>query len=190
MASSAELPALYPITLAGPFDETWWNCFQAGLERGYSLLQLRLKGYDDAEGHRVLERAAALCKRVGCRLLLNGPAEWQDHPGLAGRHLTSNELSGAKAAAAGSGRLLAASCHTYEELKRAEAIGADWVCLSPVFRTRSHPEAEPLGLETFADWAGRCQIPVYALGGVGPADLGRICAAGGQGVAGISAFWR
>jgi thiamine monophosphate synthase len=33
-------------------------------------------------------------------------------------------------------------------------------------------------------------LPIYALGGLVPVDLGQAIAAGAQGIAGISAFWR
>jgi len=57
-----------------------------------------------------------------------------------------------------------------------------------VCETASHPEASPLGWNRFAELVRDARLPVYALGGVGPADLDRARAAGAQGVAGIGAF--
>jgi 8-oxo-dGTP diphosphatase len=85
--------------------------------------------------------------------------------------------------------LLGASCHSLEELHHAEQIGADWACLSPVNRTTSHPASTPLGMETFSSWVSAVRLPVYGLGGLAEADLPCVRAAGGQGVAGLSAFW-
>ena len=189
MGSSAELPGFYPITPGGPTDETWWRRFRAGLESGYSLVQLRIKAGGETREQDIIARAAALCEATGCRLILNGSAKWVERYGLAGIHLPSAKLMSYEPANPSRGNLLAASCHSLEELQQAERIGADWACLSPVFRTRSHPDAIPLGLDRFSEWAGQSSIPVYALGGAKPADLDRIRAAGGQGVAGISAFW-
>ena len=60
----------------------------------------------------------------------------------------------------------AASCHDEDELKCAEQLGCDFVLLSPVLPTQSHPGAPILGWEKFAAIAAASSIPVYALGGL------------------------
>lgn len=62
--------------------------------------------------------------------------------------------------------LRSASAHNLRELKAAERAGADIVFLSPVFATRSHPEASPLGARRFALLAHQAKVPVIALGGM------------------------
>ena len=59
-----------------------------------------------------------------------------------------------------------ASAHNLRELKAAERRGADLVFLSPVFATRSHPNAIALGGARFAFIARQAQVPVIALGGM------------------------
>jgi 8-oxo-dGTP diphosphatase len=86
-------------------------------------------------------------------------------------------------------RLLACSCHDAEEVAAAEALGADIAVLGPVLPTPTHPEVAGIGWEAFARYAATTSLPLYALGGVGPAELPRARAAGGIGVAGIRAFW-
>jgi 8-oxo-dGTP diphosphatase len=81
-----------------------------------------------------------------------------------------------------------ASCHDARELDHAARLGADFATLSPVQRTASHPDVQPLGWDRFARWVADARLPVYALGGVGPPDLARARAAGAQGVAGIRGF--
>lgn len=121
--------------------------------------------------------------------MLNGPLQWVEELDLAGIHLSAASLMTLEQRPLGGDRRVAASCHSPVELQRAQAIGADWVCLSPVKSTPSHPGVAPLGLETFSAWARQSKIPVYGLGGLGAGDVPAIQAAGGQGVAGISAFW-
>lgn len=82
--------------------------------------------------------------------------------------------------------LRSASAHSLRELKAAERAGADLVFLSPVFATRSHPQAKPLGARRFALLAHQAKVPVIALGGMNAArfrDLG-----GAYGWAGIDAW--
>jgi thiamine-phosphate pyrophosphorylase len=59
-----------------------------------------------------------------------------------------------------------ASAHNLRELRAAERRRADLVFLSPVFATRSHPDAIALGAERFALIARQAQVPVIALGGM------------------------
>jgi 8-oxo-dGTP diphosphatase len=84
---------------------------------------------------------------------------------------------------------LAASCHNAEELALAEQMGVDFVTLSPVQPTQTHPDALPLGWEQVAALIDGFSKPVFLLGGVGPAEQQKAWEAGAQGVAGIRAFW-
>jgi thiamine-phosphate pyrophosphorylase len=75
------------------------------------------------------------------------------------------------------GVLRSAAVHSPAELRVAEAAGADFLFVSPVFRTRSHPDAPALGPEGFQRIAGQARVPVIALGGMDEAKarmLGRM----------------
>ena len=65
----------------------------------------------------------------------------------------------------------------------AARAGIDAVLLSPVFPTESHPGARVMGPLLFARWASRSPLPVYALGGISAATIGRIAGCGVVGVA-------
>lgn len=64
------------------------------------------------------------------------------------------------------GLLKLVTAHDGDELAAAERAGADGVFLSPVYPTRSHPEARPLGIHGFHVLAQRASVPVIALGGM------------------------
>ncbi len=81
-----------------------------------------------------------------------------------------------------------ASAHDAADLKRAHELGLDYATLSPVLPTNSHVGQPALGWDRFAALCAGTALCVYALGGVGPADLARAWQQGGQGVAGISAY--
>lgn len=85
--------------------------------------------------------------------------------------------------------LLAASCHNAEELQMANDIGADFVTLSPLRPTQSHPGAAHLGWERAAELVAMTNMPVYLLGGLSSDDLERAQEIGAQGIAGISGLW-
>ncbi len=59
-----------------------------------------------------------------------------------------------------------ASVHTIAEIRAAEAAGAAFLFLSPVFPTRSHPGTATLGPLRFNLLARATRLPVIALGGM------------------------
>ena len=79
-----------------------------------------------------------------------------------------------------------APAHDLAEIRAAERAGAALVFLSPVFPTRSHPDATVLGPEGFAALASQTALPVIALGGM---NAGRArTLSGAYGWAGIDAW--
>ena len=123
--------------------------------------------------------------------MLKGPLHWLDDFPAAGWHLTAGQL---RELASGprplpGNRWLAASCHSAEELALAARLGVDFVTLSPLQATRTHPQAIPLGWQRAGELLQGFNAPVYLLGGLGPADTAQARACGAQGVAGIRAFW-
>ena len=81
-----------------------------------------------------------------------------------------------------------APAHNLREIRRAERDGADLLLLSPLFATRSHPEASALGPARFAGLAHATRLPVVALGGVNARRHDLVKRIGAYGWAGIDAF--
>jgi thiamine-phosphate pyrophosphorylase len=110
-------------------------------------------------------------------LLLAGPAEDARLWRAAGSHRSGPDEG-----------LRTAPAHSLEELRSAEVGGAALVFLSPVFATRSHPHAAPLGPDRFDVLAASTRLPVIALGGMNEARFGLLREA--YGWAGIDAWTR
>jgi thiamine monophosphate synthase len=109
--------------------------------------------------------------------------------GADGLHLNSKRLTQLKSRPLSTDKLVAASCHSVAELAHGVAVGLDFAVLSPVQQTASHPEATPLGWDSFANMTEGTSIPVYALGGMRQKDVAKAWESGAQGIAGISCFW-
>jgi len=107
----------------------------------------------------------------------------------AGVHLRSNSLPVALARRLlGPRRLLGASVHSVAEAVQAEASGADYVVLGPIYDTPSKaPFGPPLGLTTLEEAAQAVQVPILAIGGVTAARARDTRRAGAFGVAVIAA---
>lgn len=159
------------------------------LERGVRLVQLRAHELDVTAYRRLAHGAFALCESAGARLLLNrDPSEVEDVP-RHGLHLRGGILAGLAGRPGRDADLVGASCHDHEELQRAAARGLDYALLSPLRPTASHPESAPLGWTRFAELVEAVPLPVYALGGLAPQDLGEAFQHGAQGIAAIRGLW-
>ena len=188
--NALRLPERYLITGADPLrGDEFLERLAESLSGGLRLVQLRAHQLTDEAYRSLAEEALALCRHYAARLLINRPRYPERWIGVAdGIHLTRHQLMSMQR------RLpdvewMGASCHDLAELRQAQCLGLDYALLSPVCRTASHPQAEPLGWERFARWVDEVNLPVFALGGLGGEDLPRALNQGAQGIAGISGFW-
>jgi len=80
------------------------------------------------------------------------------------------------------------SVHDLAEAEAANAQGADYLVVGPVYATATHPDRLPLGLERLREIA-RIGPPVIAIGGVTVERVGELKGAGAYGIAAIRALW-
>lgn len=103
-------------------------------------------------------------------------------------HLKQSQLLNSSKAGLLAGKRFIAACHDAVSLQHAHHIGCDAVLLSPVQTTETHPDAKELGWEGFDELARTSDIPVFALGGVAPAELKQAQKHHAYGLAGIRQF--
>ena len=185
---AVSLPDRYLVTPAPGLDhEVFLDELENTLACGISLVQLRAKLLPDAALHTLVPKVQQRCRQAGARLLLNTGTAVAAELGVDGVHLTSACLRALSARP--SGQLVGASCHTIEEVQHAGDLGLDFVVVSPVKQTTSHPDARPLGYEGLLQMTERATVPVYALGGMQPPDMDEVFRHGAQGIAAISGLW-
>lgn len=184
------LPPLYLITDARRFGLAEFLVkLECALVAGARLVQLREPHLLRAEYLAYARDMASLCHQYGAKLLLNAEPDWVAGCGADGVHLNSRRLMACGQRPLSSDDWVAASCHDAAELKQATIINADFAVLSPVAKTASHPEAEPLGWEIFQALCANVNIPVFALGGMRAQDIDKARAASAQGLAMVSEVW-
>jgi len=178
--ASLALPVEYAVT-----DAARWGIapmlekLERRLEQGLKLVQLREPSLSADERRLFCEQAIGRAHRYGCKVMVKSP-----HPGADGLHVTAAELMRMTEKPAGG--LLAASCHTREELERAMALELDFAVLGPV---KEKAGRRALGWAQFGEIARGSSIPVYAIGGLARSDLEDAWRAGAHGVAMIRAAW-
>ena len=154
-----------------------------------ALVRLRLPRLDDAQYRAFVERWSVDVQWQRPLILDREPAAVVAF-GADGFHARAGVLATLEARPVPADKWFGASCHGAAELARARDLGADYAVLGPVRATPTHPGAPGLGWDAFAQLATHAGLPVYAIGGVGPADLPTAWRHGAQGVAGIGAYWR
>jgi thiamine-phosphate pyrophosphorylase len=178
---------------------------------GIDYIQLREKDLSARELELLARDAVSLLtnatrdSRRATRLFINSRTDLALACGADGVHLTSTDISpaDARAVASRSGRndfLIAASCHSAQEVRLAESNGADFVVLAPIFG-KATTGTPGIGLQSFRDLAhvppgnrkteaeeARTTIPVLALGGITIKNAKSCIDAGAAGIAGIRLF--
>ena len=179
--SALALPLEYAITDAKALGAAEQLArVEARMRAGLRLVQVRDK--DNWERARLIYVVTQMAREHGAKVLVNGG------PAVDGIHFTAEQLMTLRARPQG-GSLMAASCHTGQELGHAMAIGMDFVVLGPVKATSSHPGAAELGWDGFRRIAEGASIPVYAIGGLRRTDMHEARRAGAHGLAMISGAW-
>ena len=185
-----QLPDRYMIT--GHFEEkeTLFNRVSAALDNGIRLIQFRAPWLGEREYLRLAQELSGFVQAAGGTLIIKGEFSLLSEPWCHGLHLTSRQLGLAvKPEKRHINQLLVASCHDKEQIKAAEAMVVDFMTLSPVKRTASHPEVSPLGLARAEMLTTMAKVPVFWLGGMSQGDAILARQLGAQGIAAIQAFW-
>tara|TARA_R100001377_G_scaffold53322_1_gene31328 strand:+ start:274 stop:1224 length:951 start_codon:yes stop_codon:yes gene_type:complete len=194
---AANLPIIRRIQLADRIAITGYAAnnaafttqFKQLLDRRPPLIHFRQHGLSD-EDFRIRARSAlSLCRAHSIPLAINTDPTRFEALGADALHVSSTILRQLGRRPVSQRVMFSASCHTLEELRMAAALQADYVLLSPVAATDSHPEQVPMGWARLAALISEASVPIYALGGMTVADIPKAFAQGAAGIAAISAFW-
>lgn len=169
---------------------------------GVDYIQLREKDLPARELEALARQAVRICRETRnqqreTKLLINSRSDVALAAGADGVHLPSDDIPASDARAVWSSSralnakretrnvIIAASCHTADEVRRVEAEGADFAVFGPVFEKVGTPLRA--GLDALrASCLGH--MPVLAIGGV-TLQNGRACLeAGAAGIAAIRLF--
>ena len=182
------LPEIYGITGFSPAQaRLGLDAVRDALEQGLRLVQVRGKDWPAAAFRDFAAQIVVRARSCGARVLINADIGLARAIGADGVHLTARQLR--DAAQRPDFPLVGASCHDAVELARAGQLDIDFVVLGPVLPTPTHPDAAVLGWDRFRQLAADTRIPVFALGGLQPADLALSLARGAQGLAMVRGAW-
>lgn len=186
--ASIKLPNKIMIT---PYLDKDYHLFLKNLHllksHDIELLQLRLT--HDESVNKLISQKIKNNFYNKIKIMINGSMSDFDANYFDGIHLPFNEAKKLTARPVTKTALFSVSCHNQEEIEHANSIDADFVYLSPINMTRSHPNLGFLGWIEGEKIAAISKSPVYALGGMSITDAPKAIEKGFQGIAGITTFW-
>ena len=171
-------------------DLTLLDCIKRAIRWGVDFVQIREKDLPDRALLALTTAAVALAKGTPCRILVNGRIDIARAAGAHGVHLPStgpriDDLHPGLTR----GMIVGISTHSHHEVKRAQAQGAHYVLLGPVYPTRSKIRyGAAMGLRRFHRICRANSVAALGLGGIQPETVLPVLNAGAAGVAGISLF--
>ena len=181
---------LYAVT-----DRTWLNgrtllqAVEESIAGGVTMVQLREKRLEeDAFRSEALE-LQALCRRHQIPFLINDNVDLAVELN-AGVHVGQHDMeAGLVRAKIGPDQLLGVSAQTVEQALRAQAAGADYLGVGAVFPTGTKDDADAVSYDTLKAICSAVDIPVVAIGGIGPHNVQQLAGSGVCGVAVVSAIY-
>lgn len=134
--------------------------------------------FGDAGRRRVADQLANLCAAKDLALLIAADPDLAAEVEADGVHWPEARLSEARHWR-GCFRLQTASAHSRRALAKAAQIGMDAALVSTVFASQSASAGAPMGPARFRKLAQGAALPIFALGGLKAATIGRISDSGG-----------
>ena len=162
----------------------------SAVRAGVDLIQIREKDLPTRELMEIVRHAMQATEGVPTRILVSDRLDVALALGAAGVHLGTQSLPARQVRGMAPGYfLMGVSCHSLEEAQAAEADGADYLLLGPIYETPSKMQyGPPLGLDKLREVTARVHIPVLALGGINVDRVKPCLECGAAGIAGISLF--
>ena len=146
------------------------------------MIILREKDTPHDELCELAYRCLSICECYDVPLSLNGDLDVARELDICRVHLPLPKLRAEDLSAF---TLVGASVHSPEEAVEAESLGADYLIAGHIFETACKP-FQPRGLEFLEEVCGSVDIPVYAIGGISPANVDQIAGTDASGVCSMS----
>jgi thiamine-phosphate diphosphorylase len=151
---------------------------------GATMIQLRIKTWPDRKFYELARRLRGLIIDSKIIFIINNRPDIARAVAADGVHLGACDLPVRKVREfLGASYIIGASAGNLVQAGRAQASGADYLGVGPVFATATKPEARPCGLGVLKRVCGRSRIPVIAIGGITAANRGAVRKTGAAGIA-------
>lgn len=136
-------------------------------DAGIRIVQLREKSVSAKELCSIAEKFRKICDRYDILMIMNDHIDIAAICGADGVHLGQDDLPLEYAVRLAPEMLIGRSTHSREQALEAQAGGAAYVNLGPIFPTQTkNTPVHPLGLEVIRETRKDLHIPFSVMGGI------------------------
>ncbi len=136
-------------------------------DAGIRIVQLREKSLSGKALYRRAEAFRRICDRYGILMIMNDHLDIALMCGADGVHLGQEDLPLAPAVQLAPELLIGRSTHSREQALEAQAEGAAYINLGPIYPTQTkNTPVHPLGLEIIRETRDSLHIPFSVMGGI------------------------
>lgn len=161
---------------------------RAALAGGVRLIQLREKEMPLREYVALAQQVRELTAQAGCLLIINDRVDVALAVGADGVHLGQDDFPIREARRLGPDLIIGASTHTVEEAVKAQAEGASYINIGPIYPTGTKVwEGEFLGIAGLKTIAAVTHIPFTVMGGIKATHIADLKVAGARIIALVTA---
>ena len=162
---------------------------QSALTGGIRLIQLREKNLSCTQFKALAEKVKVLTDQAGALLLINDRLDTAMSAGADGVHLGQNDLPVNEARKQAPDLIIGASIHSIEEAVKAQADGASYVNIGPVFPTQTKEGCDKfLGIKAVKEISSAITIPFTVMGGIKKDNIPDLISAGARIIAVVTAI--
>jgi thiamine-phosphate pyrophosphorylase len=157
------------------------------LAAGVRIVQLREKDLADRSLYELAREFRRRTEAAGSLLLIDDRVDIALAAGADGVHLGQTDLPVDAARRIAPNLIVGASSHSLEEALAAQAAGAGYVNLGPIFPTATKPDAVAIGVEAIERLIPHLKIPWSTMGGINLGNIAQVVAQGARHPAVMSA---
>lgn len=160
---------------------------KSAIAAGVKIIQYREKSLDTKKIIKEARIVRKICKSA--IFLINDRVDVALAVNADGVHIGNEDISYDLARRLlGGDKIIGVTVHTIKEAIRAEKMGANYIGVSPIFRTFTKKDAGvPAGVRLIKELRGRVSIPIVAIGGINLSNVRQVVRAGADAFCAISA---
>ena len=134
-------------------------------KKGIDLVQLRENTACDRDFFEDAKIINRLCRKRGIIFLVNNRLDIAQLTNADGLHLGQSDLPLRVARRLlGKNKIIGISCHNLTQALKAEAQGADYISIGPIFLTQTKPNLKPINSRLIKTIKQKIKIPFFAIG--------------------------
>ncbi len=159
---------LYLVTNRKLAEGDFYQIIEEAGESGLDAVILREKDLDFKDYYPIGSRTKDILDRLGIPLIINGSIDLARELKCHGYHSGFAEFKE-------KGKLYSyqgVSVHSLEEALEAERLGADYLLVGHIFESQCKPGLRPRGLDFIEEIKKQLKIPLVAIGGIDPSNIG------------------